>query len=648
MPGKCVWIPTPEYVRQTRVWQFMHRHGIPDRETLIKRASTDIAWFWDAVVAELPIAFFSPYERVLDDSRGIAQTRWFVGGTLNVAHNCLDRHTCDADRDRKALIWEGEDGAVRELTYAELFRETNRIANALKRLGVDRGDRVGIFMPMAPEAVAAFLACAKIGAISTPIFSGFAAEAVAARLNDCNAKILITADGTYRRGHIWPLKELADEAARLSPTVEHLIVWQRTEQKVPWTPGRDLWWHDLVARESNECPSEEMDSEAPFLIAYTSGTTGKPKGAVHVHGGFLVKIAQEVAFQVDMRKEDTLFWITDLGWIMGPWEIVGGLALGGTVMLYEGAPDFPGPDRVWALVERHRPTILGVSPTLIRALMRHGVEPVRKHDRSSLRILASTGEPWNPDPWLWYFENVGDGTRPVINFSGGTEAGACFLSALPMQPLKPCSLGGPSLGMAANVFDSVGQRIVGGVGELVCTKPWPGMTRGLWNDDDRFLQTYWSRWPGTWVHGDWASIDEDGEWFLHGRSDDTLNVAGKRIGPAEVESAAVAHPAVAEAAAVGVPHELKGESIWCFVILRHGFEPSETLAGEIKASVIASLGKSFAPDRIRFVKDLPRTRSAKILRRALRAKLLGQDPGDLTGLENPRALDEITPDHPSR
>ena len=386
-----------------------------------------------------------------------------------------------------------------------------------------------------------------------------------------------------------------------------------------------------------------MDAEDPFMIVYTSGTTGKPKGAVHVHGGFLVKIAQEVRQQVDMHADDVLCWVTDMGWIMGPWEVVGGLAQGGTIVLFEGAPDYPAPDRLWRLVDEHRITILGISPTLVRALMRYGDEPVAKHDLSSLRVLASTGEPWNPAPWTWYFEKIGKGTRPVINFSGGTEVGACFLTALTIMPLKSCSLGGPSLGMATDVFDTEGKPLRGGVGELVCTKPWPAMTRGFWNDPGgrRYLATYWSRWPDVWVHGDWASVDADGHWYLHGRSDDTLKISGKRVGPAEIESAVIGHPAVVESAAIGVPHEVKGEAVWCFVVLRPGIAPSDALAREVRDQVIAALGKSFAPEQVRFVADLPRTRSAKILRRAIRARLLNQDPGDLSSLENPSALEEI-------
>jgi acetyl-CoA synthetase len=377
------------------------------------------------------------------------------------------------------------------------------------------------------------------------------------------------------------------------------------------------------------------------MIAYTSGTTGKPKGSVHVHGGLLVKIAEEAAYQVDVHPDDVLYWVTDMGWIMGPWEMIGSHAHGACVFMYEGAPNHPDPGRIWAMCERHGVTILGISPTLVRALMPAGSDPVEAHDLSKLRILGSTGEPWNPEPYRWFSDVVGGGRCPIINISGGTEVGACFLGQTPVIPTKSCSVGTPALAMAIDVFDSDGKSIRGEVGELVCTKSWPAQTRGFWGDPDRYLETYWSRWDDVWVHGDWASIDEDGYWFLHGRSDDTLNIAGKRIGPAEFESAAVEHPSVVECAAVGVPHEVKGETVWCFCILAPGAEPTDELADEIRSVVAGELGKAFAPAAVKFVAELPKTRSAKILRRAIRARVLGEAPGDLSSLENPGALEAI-------
>lgn len=641
MAKEIIWTPSRKLSEESNVRRLMDRHGVDSYEGLVRRSTEDVEWFWDAVVKDLDIQFFEPYGKVLDTSRGKPWARWFVGGTTNVAHNCLDRHARGAGKKSAALVWEGEDDTSRTWTYEELSAETNRLAHALRELGIRKADAVGLFMPMVPEIVAAFLAIAKVGAILVPIFSGFGAEAVASRLQDCEAKLLITADGFLRKGKTIGMKRVADEAAARSPSVKDLIVFRRLGIEIPWEEGRDHWWHDVAAKPSDDCPSEPMDAEDPFMVIYTSGTTGKPKGSVHVHGGFTVKAAEEVAHQTDLQQGDVLYWVTDMGWIMGPWEVVGGLALGGTVFLYEGAPDYPGPDRLWAMVERHRITTLGISPTLIRALMRYGTAPLSKHDLASLRIIGSTGEPWNPDPYRWCLEHVGGGRCPLINLSGGTEVGACFLSPLPINELKPCTLRGPALGMDVDVFDESGNPVREEVGELVCKKPWPGMTRGLWKDPDRYIETYWSKHEDVWTHGDWAYIDEDGFWFLLGRSDDTLKVAGKRLGPAEVESAVVAHEGVAEAAAVGVPHELKGESIWVFAVLRPGHEPGEGLREELKRLAADRLGKSFAPQEIFFVSQLPKTRNAKILRRAARSVAVGEDPGDLSSLENPEALEEI-------
>ncbi|HLG01305.1 MAG TPA: AMP-binding protein, partial [Acidimicrobiia bacterium] len=587
----------------------------------------------------LGLDWFTPYDKVLDTSEGIEWSRWFVGGRLNLAHNCLDRHA-QARPDALAVVWEGEDGEVRELTYAELRVLTDRLAGLLTAQGIGENDAVGIFLPMIPETVAALLAVAKIGGRFLPIFSGYAADAIAVRLEDGAAKAIITADGFWRRGAMVPMKEIADDAVAGVASIETVVVVPRLGRSdVPMTPGRDVRFDE--DGEVTPVASVPVDSEHVLFIAYTSGTTGRPKGAVHVHGGFLAKIAEEVAFQTDCGSDDRLFWVTDMGWIMGPWEIVGTLAAGAAVVLYEGAPDFPGPDRLWSLVERHRVSILGVSPTLIRALLRHGDDPVRAHDLSSLRVLGSTGEPWNEDPWRWYFEVVGGGRCPVINISGGTEVGACFLSPHMTQALSPCSLGGPSLGMAVDVFDADGRSLRGAVGELVCTKPWPGMTRGVWGDPDRYLTTYWSTYPGVWRHGDWASVTDDGQWFLHGRSDDTLNVAGKRVGPAEVETVLVSHPAVVEAAVVGLPDEVKGEVLACFVVLVPDREPDETLRGELAGLIAERMGKAFTPKTVRFAAALPKTRSAKVMRRAIRAVATGDDPGDLSSLEDPTTLDAI-------
>jgi acetyl-CoA synthetase len=635
------WRPDPEEVATTNVGRFMAVHGLSKFEELVGRSIDDPEWFWAAVVEFLDIPFVEPYRQVLNLDGGVPWARWFVDGRLNLAEVCVDRHAA-ADPCRTAVVWEGEDGEVRQWTYGELRAQADALARVLAANGVGEGDAVGVFMPMVPETVATLMALGKLGAVFLPLFSGYAPLAVSTRLSDAGAVALVTADGFLRRGAVVPMVDLAREAVSAVSSVRTVVVAERIGTRglesgaddgrawIPWPPSG-----------GESFSTRPLDSEHPLFIGYTSGTTGRSKGSVHVHGGFGVKAAEEVAFQFDCRQDDVFFWFTDMGWIMGPWEVFGALAAGATLLLYEGAPDHPGPDRLWALLERQRVSICGVSPTLVRALMTHGDEAVRTHDLSALRILGSTGEPWNEHPWWWYFQVVGGGRCPVINISGGTEVGACFLSPHPVVPIKPLSLGGPALGMAVDVFDESGRPLRNAVGELVCTKPWPAMTRGLYGDPDRYIDTYWSRWPGVWTHGDWASIDEDGEWFLHGRSDDTIKVAGKRLGPAEVESVLVGHAAVMEAAAVGIPDDVKGEALWAFVVLSPGWRPGEELRGELTALVADQLGRSFRPSSIRFAAALPKTRNAKVLRRAVRAAATGADPGDLSALEDPSAVDAV-------
>jgi len=638
---EIIWTPDKDFLENSNVARFMRKHGISSYRELVKKSQEDIEWFWSEVEKWFNFHWMKPYEKVLDTSKGIMWAKWFAGGKINLTENCVDRHVKSWRRNKLALIWEGEDGDICRLTYRDLYREVNRLANSLKSIGVKRGDRVGIFMPMLPEAVIASFAVPKIGGLYVPIFSGFGPDAVASRLKDAGAKVLITCDGFLRRGKKIELKKIADEACEIAGCVENVLVKRRLGIDVKMKEGRDLFLDEIMMSSSEKLECEETDSEEPFFIGYTSGTTGKPKGVVHVHGGFLVKITEEVAFQVDMREEDILFWFTEMGWIMGPWETVGGCALGGTVFLYEGAPDWPSPDRLWKIIERHGISILGISPTLIRALMKYGEEPVLKHDLSSLRVLGSTGEPWNPEPYMWFFEKVGKRRCPIINLSGGTEVGACFLSPHPVATLKPCTLQGPALGMAIDVFDENGKPLRKGVGELVALKPWPGMTRGIWNDPERYIETYWSRWKDVWVHGDWASIDEDGFWFLHGRSDDTIKIAGKRIGPAEIESSLTSDPSVLESAAIGVPDEIKGEAIVCFVVLKPDVQPDEAIKERLTSLIENKLGKTARPKEIIFVKDLPKTRNAKVMRRLIRNKYLGKPIGDTSTLENSEAIDAI-------
>jgi len=640
--GDVVWRPDPATAERSRLGRFMAKHGLADLEALQKRSVADPEWFWGAVVDDIPIEFYEPYERVLDVSDGIQWPRWYSGGVMNIVHSCLDRHRGTPVEGKTAVIWEGEGGDVRRLTYGELDLMAGRLAAALRKLGVQRGDRVGIFLPMVPETAAAVLACARLGAVFIPLFSGYGAEAIAARLEDGDAKVLICADGFHRRGQVVAMKEVADQAVARVKTVQRVIVLRHAGREMPWNHGRDVLWETLLDDHLEPLETERLEPESPFMIIYTSGTTGKPKGAVHVHAGFPLKAAQDLAHGFDMGAGDTLFWFTDIGWMMGPWLIFGSLLLGGTMVLYEGTPDTPGPDRLWRMVADHKVTILGVSPTLVRGLMPAGDDLPQRHDLSSLRILGGTGEPWNPDPWRWFFEKVGGGRLPVINYSGGTEISGGIVSGNVLTPLRPCAFAGPVPGMAADVLDEQGQSVRGEVGELAIRGPWPGMTRGFWKDDDRYLATYWSRFPDVWVHGDWAYVDpRDGLWYILGRSDDTIKVAGKRLGPAEVESVLVDHEAVAEAAAIGVPDELKGEALVCFVVLRSGRAASAELAEKLKDAVAASLGKPLRPRTVEFVLDLPKTRNAKILRRVVKAVYLGLEPGDLSALENPAAVEAI-------
>ncbi|MEP7360898.1 MAG: AMP-binding protein [Chloroflexota bacterium] len=641
----AAWRPAADAADATRLGRFIRAAGEPGLEALQRHAEGDPAWFWGAAADDLGLDWQRRPTRTLDTSGGIEWSRWWSGGAFNYASAAIDGR---ARRDPKAaaLTWEGEDGNVRRFSNAELKSQVDRAAAMFARLGVHEGDRVGIFLPLLPETVMTVLALGKLKAIYIPIFSGYAAPAVASRLNDAGATLLVTVDGTLRRGGKVNMKETADAAVAQSPTVKTVLIVGRLSpfpSEQGWVDGRDHWWQSEMA-DPTLAPIDKTpvtDPETPYMIIYTSGTTGRPKGAVHVHGGFPIKGAQDLAHCFDLSPGDRLFWFTDLGWMMGPWAISGALLLGAELVLYEGAPDFPQPDRLWALVANHRITHLGLSPTVIRALMAHGTDPVRAHDLSSLRVLGSTGEPWNPESWWWFFTHVGGGRLPLVNYSGGTEVSGGILSCNLMTPIKPTSFGGPNVGAAADVIDAAGNSVRGEVGELVLRKPLPGMTRGFWQDRERYLETYWSRIPGTWVHGDWAIVDSDGYWFIQGRSDDTLKVAGKRVGPAEVESAAVAHPAVLEAAAVGVPHDVKGEVIVVFVRLRPGETDDPELRRSISDRVVEEMGKALRPEAIHVVGDLPRTRSGKIMRRVARAAYLGNDPGDLSSLDNPLSIEGI-------
>jgi acetyl-CoA synthetase len=643
--GEIVWRPTLELIAQSRLKQFMDEHGLTSFDELWQRSITDLDWFWNAVLHNLDIQFYEPYSQVVDLSKGIEWPQWCVNGVMNIVHNCLDKRIGTPAENKVALIFESEDGDIRTYIYGELYREVNRTANALRSIGLGKGDAIGLFMPMIPEIVIALLAIAKIGGIVLPLFSGYGEAAIASRLNDAEAKALFTADGFYRRGQIVRMKDIADAAGAQVPTLKHLIVVQHADVEVSMFAARDRWWHEFIAPQSNQAETERTSAEDLLLILYTSGTTGTPKGAQHTHCGFPIKAAQDMAHGLDLHDDEVLYWLTDMGWMMGPWLVFGTLILGATMVIYDGAPDYPQPDRLWALVEKHRVTALGISPTLVRALIRYGNEPILRHDLSSLRKFASTGEPWNPDPWSWLFNTVGGGRLPIINYSGGTEISGGIVMGNVLLPLKPCAFSAPLPGMAADVVDEVGRSVRGQVGELVIRQPWIGMTRGFWHNPDRYIETYWSRFPHVWVHGDWAAVDGDGLWYILGRSDDTIKIAGKRLGPAEVESILVSHILVSEAAVIGVPDELKGQSVVCFCVLTPNAQPNDDLRETLKNLVADELGKPLKPSEIKFVKDLPKTRNAKVMRRIIRAAYLGQDPGDTSSLENPQAVEEIRHAH---
>jgi acetyl-CoA synthetase len=650
--GEIAWRPTPEYVERSRLTAFIRKHGLRDFADLMQRSTTDLDWFWRAVLDDLGIEFYEPYREVLDRSLGIALTKWCVGGRMNIVHNCLDKWMGTATEHQIAVHWEGEEGTTRSWTYRQLRQEVGRCANGLRRMGIGRSDRVALFMPMCPELVAAFFGVITVGGVALPLFSGYGADAVASRVQDSGAKAIVTADGFWRRGQIVAMKAIADQAAAASPAVQHVVVVSRLGVETSMT-SRDCRWSDLVSSESDTCEPVHTDADEPMMIIYTSGTTGRPKGAVHSHCGFPIKTAQDMVHCFDVQPGETMYWVSDMGWMMGPWEVMGMTLLGGTMVLFDGALDYPAPDRLWAIVERHRVNVLGVSPTLIRSLMRHGPDPVRRHDLSSLRILGSTGEPWNPEPWRWFFDVVGGGRLPIINYSGGTEVSGGLVGGNVLTPLKPAAFAGPPPGIAADVVDDRGQPVRNQVGELVVRQPWIGMTRGFWKDEDRYIRTYWSRFPEIWVHGDWAAIDDDGLWYILGRSDDTIKIAGKRLGPAEVESVLVDDPAVLEAAAIGVPDELKGQALVCFCVLRPqeenveaarveaGLQTRLALADRLKSLVASRLGKPLRPEAIIFVRDLPKTRNAKVMRRVIRSAYLGEAPGDVSSLENPQAVEEI-------
>lgn len=614
-PANWIWKPNPQEIQRTNVWRFLTRLGFTNQQDFLRWSHESIEDFWREMAEEARIEWFVPFERVLDASRGPEWTQWFSGGRLNIVHNCLDRHCTST---QPAILWEREKGDTGAISFDQLSRDVQRLANYLKSLGYGQGDRVALCMPMVPEVVTILYACLKLGIVAVPIFAGFGAGAIATRLADSGALAVFTTGTLERRGKILPLEEKVRKAAEGLP-VRIVTAWEDAP---------------------TSCETVALDSEATAMLLYTSGTSGKPKGTVHTHAGTLVQTAKEIWLAFDHRPDDRFFWLSDIGWMMGPWMILGTHNFGGTIFLYDGAPDYPGPDRLWQMIERHGITTIGVSPTAIRSLMRSS-DPSR-YSLHTLRLLGSTGEPWDETSYRWFFENIGGTRCPIINICGGTEIIGSFLFPLPIQPLKACTVGGPAPGMDVDIVDDSGTAVPAGqMGYLVCKKPSPSMTRGVWGDPARYLEAYWSKWPGMWHHGDWVMRDWDGCWYVHGRADESMNVAGRKVGPGEIEEALIEHPSVLEAAVIGVPDEIKGEAIVGFVVLNE--HPTPELLNDAAAKLVDVMGPMFNPKALLPVRELPKTQSGKILRRLIRQKYLGEPLGDLSTAQNPAALDQFGP-----
>lgn len=609
MSSSWAWTPTRHQIESTNIWRFMQRCGFTDLNQFLHWSVERPEEFWEASVRECGIEFFKPYSKVLDESRGPEWSDWFVGGELNITHNCLMRH-----HRGTAIVWENEAGDTREVSFNELREMTRGIAAHLQSLGLKEGDRVALVMPMVPEVAAILYACFQLGLIVVTIFSGFGEHAIWTRLEDSGARVVFTADYLVRRGKQIPLREKVLEALKRGTAVEHVLT------------------ADING--TGEIPVLSLPSETPAFILYTSGTTGKPKGVVHTHAGCLAQMAKELYFSFDHKPSDRFWWLSDIGWMMGPWMILGNHNFGGTIFMYDGAPDYPSVDRLWEMIERYQITTFGISPTAIRLLMKNA-QP-SKYSLGSLRLLGSTGEPWDETSWRWFLEEIGQRRCPIINISGGTEIVGSFLTVLPIQPLKPCSLGQPAPGIATDIVDENGVSVRGRMGYLVCKKPCPSMTRGIWNNPQRYIDSYWSRFPGWWYHGDWASTDEDGIWYIHGRADESMNVAGRKVGPGEVEEALIEHSAVSEAAVIGVPDDVKGEGIVAFVVLK-----GEATPAELCAHLVKTMGPTFRPNAIEIVDELPKTQSGKIVRRLIRQKYLGEILGDTSTVANLSALDRL-------
>jgi acetyl-CoA synthetase len=633
--------PPKELAENSNVHNHMIKKGFRSYKELVNYSTEKIESFWKETLEILDIELFKNYSKILDTSKGIEWSKWFVDATTNITFNCIDKHIKAGKGSKIAFVWHGENGEKKAYTYYELYEEVNRLAGFLKETGIKKGDIVAAYMPMLPETIVTMFATFKIGGIFAPIFSGFAPFAVSERIKDAQPKILVTCNGYYRKGRIIKLIDQANEALKISNSDSKKIIVERIKN-LDYEIGKDdLLYSKIIKDASKYYGCEELSTEDPAMLLYTSGTTGKPKAAVIPQIGAMIQPGKEHFFNLDMKEDSRMLWITDIGWMMGPWQIIGSQLLCSSHVIFEGAIDYPSNDRIWKIIEEDKVTNFGFAATVARILKSYGLEPIKNHNIESLKYFGNTGEPIDPDTWMWIVKDVGEEKRPMINLSGGTELFGCFLLPSPVVSLKPSTLWGPGLGMDVDVFDDEGKSVREKIGYLVCKKPFPSMTRGFWKDPERYIASYWSRFKGVWYHGDLAYIDADGYWFILGRADDTIKVAGKRIGPAEIEAIINKHRSVAESACIGIPDKIKGEEIVSFVALKPGNFPSESIEKEILVLVEKELGKAFVPKKIIFVKELPRNRAGKILRRLIRDLIYEREIKDVSIVENPESLEEI-------
>jgi len=631
-------IPTEKQIQESNIFQFMQKHNISSLEELSQKAKDDLEWFWQSVDEDIGIIWDTPYTKTLDVSKGIAWTKWFVNGKTNIYKSSVEKFTKE-NPQKIAYYFISEDGQTSKISYSELDSKVSKLANGLKSLGVKKGDVIAIYLPMIEEAILAILAASKIGAIQTVIFSGYSSESLHMRLQDCKAKILIISDGYHRKGKPISQKQTSEIAIQ-DTVIEKMIVVHYKGIDNYEESGKIIFYDKLVSNQNILCTTEILDSEDPLFILYTSGTTGKPKGVIHTHGGFSVFAGHQAAYLIDMNKNDILFWPADIGWITGlVWNLYGLLIMGASAVIYDGAFDFPTIDRIWKILSDYQVTIFGISPTAVRLFKKNNVEPLKLHSLDKIKNIPTTGEPLDEDSWWWLFEKVGNKKIPIMNLSGGTEIGGAMLSVFPGMKLKPTTVGIPVPGMNLDIFDDDGNSIQNQNGFLVVKSPWPAMTRGLLNDNARYLETYWSRFENVWFHGDYVYVDEDNLWYMRGRTDDVMNISGHRMSTAEIEHTVISHRKISDVASIAIPDDITGEAIVLFFVAD---DKSETgLESEISDYISEKIGKVARPKFIFQLSDLPKTRTGKIMRRLLKSKLLGEDLGDLSSLENPNILDEI-------